>query len=497
MNINNYEDFCSIYIHFYMNEYYINNEKDYIYYCKDCNCTSSLGEKTFCHKWGDKRLYCNPQRGKIYNFFIMINGYNELDLMNVEISEIGRYYYIIIGNDSYLSEGEERAYIKFSSDSVLTVNSSKSIKVHLDELSIKYSYEGSGDFYTIEGQKLENHGVIGSDIYFQRLNSTIGEILHNATLTVQTIAKFGQNKNNSTSKEAKFNFYYCSKGYKMLGKSSCYKCFNPAQNAQILGMIQFIIVKNAIKDILIFFLNSSKNCYNSCKSANKIRKEKYLFECIEKEECIKFIDSKEESCVKNCSEEKEYFYNNKGIILKTFVNHCNQWISSDNTTCSDSCQSIKELSDLTSNSCVKKCPSNLFYTPDLMSCDNKCNSQYPYYIDYKNNTKKCVKKCDEGNYLVVDEDTLECLPFYKFEIISIQTNPTFYSKEKEIQTYIFRGSLKNVTIKINFNQNIRKRIFMLNGTYERDSEDNKTIIIKIDKLKENKKFIFKESVDDT
>ena len=142
-NINNYEDFCSIYIHFYMNEYYINNEKDYIYYCKDCNCTSSLGEKTFCHKWGDKRLYCNPQRGKIYNFFIMINGYNELDLMNVEISEIGRYYYIIIGNDSYLSEGEERAYIKFSSDSVLTVNSSKSIKVHLDELSIKYSYEGS------------------------------------------------------------------------------------------------------------------------------------------------------------------------------------------------------------------------------------------------------------------------------------------------------------------------------------------------------------------
>ena len=111
--------------------------------------------------------------------------------MNVEISEIGRYYYIIIGNDSYLSEGEERAYIKFFSDSVLTVNSSKSIKVHLDELSIKYSHEGSGDFYTIEGQKLENHGVIGSDIYFQRLNSTIGEILHNATLTVQTIAKFG------------------------------------------------------------------------------------------------------------------------------------------------------------------------------------------------------------------------------------------------------------------------------------------------------------------
>ena len=90
-----------------------------------------------------------------------------------------------------------------------------------------------------------------------------------------------------------------------------------------------------------------------------------------------------------------------------------------------------------------------------MSCDNKCNSQYPYYIDYKNNTKKCVKKCDEGNYLVVDEETLECLPFYKFEIMSIQTNPTFYSEEKEIQTYVIREKIKNAIIKINFNQNIR------------------------------------------
>ena len=43
-----------------------------------------------------------------------------------------------------------------------------------------------------------------------------------------------------------------------------------------------------------------------------------------------------------------------------------------------------------------------------MSCDKKINFQYPYYIDYKNNKKKFVKKCDEGNYLIVDEETLEC-----------------------------------------------------------------------------------------
>ena len=49
--------------------------------------------------------------------------------------------------------------------------------------------------------------------------------------------------------------------------------------------------------------------------------------------------------------------------------------------------------------------------------------------------------------------------------MSIQTNPTFYSEEKEIQTYLIKAKIKNATIKINFNQNIRNRIYMMNGTY--------------------------------
>ena len=496
MNIDNYEDFCSIYFHLYLNEYYINNQLDYIYYCYDCDCTTSLGEKTFCHKWNDKRLYCKPHRGKIYNFFIMINGYNELDLMKVSLDD--RNYYKLIGNDFYLSENDERVYIKFSSDSVLIVNYNKRIKVNLDELSIKYSYEGNGDFYTINGQKLEKSGIIGSDIYFQRPNSTLGDILHNVTLIVQTIAKFGEEKGKSTSEEAKFNFYYCSEGYKMFENSSCFMCFESCSKCSNPGNDKIHNCEECdINYPYYFFQNSTKNCYNSCKSANKIKIKKYSFECIDKEKCTKYIDSKEESCINNCTEENEYFYNNKGIILKKCVNNCEKWISSDNTTCTDSCQSIKELSDLTSTSCVKECPSNLFYTPELMSCGNKCNYQYPYYIDYKNNTKKCVKKCDEGNYFVIDEETLECLPFYKFEIMSIQINPNFYSEEKEVQIYVIREKIKNATIKINFNQNIKNRINMLNGSYERDSDDNKTIIIKIEELKENQKFIFKDSVDDT
>ena len=40
-------DYCCIYITVFVNEYRIVNEKDYIYYCTNCECNKSYGEKTF------------------------------------------------------------------------------------------------------------------------------------------------------------------------------------------------------------------------------------------------------------------------------------------------------------------------------------------------------------------------------------------------------------------------------------------------------------------
>ena len=91
----NYENYCCIYFNLFINEYYINNNLDYIYYCSNCDCTDSLGEKTFCHKWGDKRLYCTPVRGKEYQFYFMINGYNELNLMYAA-TELTDYFLLIL-----------------------------------------------------------------------------------------------------------------------------------------------------------------------------------------------------------------------------------------------------------------------------------------------------------------------------------------------------------------------------------------------------------------
>ena len=53
-----------------------------------------------------------------------------------------------------------------------------------------------------------------------------------------------------------------------------------------------------------------------------------------------------------------------------------------------------------------------------MSYKGKCKEPNKYYIHYKNNPKKYLKKCNEIS-LVEEEENLECLPFYKFKIISI------------------------------------------------------------------------------
>lgn len=79
-------------MYFYINEYSIGNEYDYIYYCSDCHFAQSEGEKVYYHKFSDKREYYKPIRRKEYNFFIRINGSNELDLMHAKITITILYY---------------------------------------------------------------------------------------------------------------------------------------------------------------------------------------------------------------------------------------------------------------------------------------------------------------------------------------------------------------------------------------------------------------------
>ena len=132
-----------------------------------------------------------------------------------------------------------------------------------------------------------------------------------------------------------------------------------------------------------------------------------------------------------------------------------------------------------------------------MICDKQYNAPYQYYITYENKTKKCVKKCDEYPYLVLDEDNFECLLFNQFEIISVQTNPTLNSNKEKFPTYFVEKHIKNITIKITFNQNIRKRIELINGVYERINDDKNSIIIKIDELKSKKTFNFSDNLNDS
>ena len=54
-----------------------------------------------------------------------------------------------------------------------------------------------------------------------------------------------------------------------------------------------------------------------------------------------------------------------------------------------------------------------------MICDNQCKEPFKFYIKYENKTKKCVLKCDEFPYIVLNEDNSECLILNKFENMSI------------------------------------------------------------------------------
>ena len=114
-----------------------------------------------------------------------------------------------------------------------------------------------------------------------------------------------------------------------------------------------------------------------------------------------------------------------------------------------------------------------------------------------NLTTNCVKKCDKYPYIVLDEGNLECLIFNKFEIISIQMNPVINSKNEKFPIYYINKGIKNLTIKVAFNQNIRKRIELLNGNFEINRENNNSIIIKIEDINEKRIFNFRDNIDDS
>ena len=130
-NLPPFVDYCSAYFALKVNEYVVNNNNDYIYYCTNCGCTESNGEKTYCHKWKDKRQYCQPEVGKEYNFYIRINGLYELDLMKAS-AEIDNYYELL-GTTYFLEDNQEIMPLTFSSDKVLKVKYDSRHKVNLDE----------------------------------------------------------------------------------------------------------------------------------------------------------------------------------------------------------------------------------------------------------------------------------------------------------------------------------------------------------------------------
>ena len=251
------------------------------------------------------------------------------------------------------------------------------------------------------------------------------------------------------------------------------------------------------------FIDSNNTyCLQNCSFVSELqdfRNKDYRPYCLPYHICDDVISYDETKCIIDCQSEHQYINDRKGTRAKKCLKKeiCDSWLSSNDTICLNDCKSINELSDITTHLCVNFCRIDLFYTPGLMICNNQCKEPYKYYITYENKTKKCVKRCDEFPYLVLDEDNFEYLIFNKFEIISIQTNPILNSNKEKFPIYFAEKNIKNLIMKITSNQNIRNRLKFINGVYERIYEDNNSIIIKISELKNKKIFNFNDNLDES
>ena len=94
-----------------------------------------------------------------------------------------------------------------------------------------------------------------------------------------------------------------------------------------------LIVKSNEQNPYYFDFEGTKNFYNSIKSANKIRKRKHNYICINKDKWKTFISSDEELCILNCTKEYENFDNRTGNSA-----NCDDYISNDNKICLDFCK---------------------------------------------------------------------------------------------------------------------------------------------------------------
>jgi hypothetical protein len=219
-----------------------------------------------------------------------------------------------------------------------------------------------------------------------------------------------------------------------------------------------------------------KNCFSSCKNFNKFRKNKDSKICIDKEDCDSYISSDEETCVNNCSQNSEYFFNDDGKVLKNCINFCDYFISEDNTTCVTKCSYINQLTDLTTNKCITKCPSNLFYTPEKNSCSKKCEVPYCKLCDKETHSKHefcnikefflSEKEEQKAQFIIIKlnqiNNDLLCKIFNTIINDKLDYSNTIYKyRQSEISLYTLMKNEYNINKSKNYNLLLNIRNYIL------------------------------------
>ena len=244
--------------------------------------------------------------------------------MNIYINN--KNYYKLIGRNYYFEDDQEIISLNFSSNSILKVNYDSRYKIKfkwtIDSIFIWWW----GGIYIITNKKLNNSGKIGENIYFKKLtNLTINRIYK---MKAQTISKCGINKYTSTSNNSEFIFYYWVDGFKMYIKSLCYKCFESCFNYSEPGNNNYHNCNECNSNNYYYYFidnKNKKNCYSSCKSEIKLKKEKNNKICINKEDCFTYISSIKKLVSLMVWKIQNIFMIKIEKFSKKFINYC-KWL---------------------------------------------------------------------------------------------------------------------------------------------------------------------------
>ena len=167
-----------------------------------------------------------------------------------------------------------------------------------------------------------------------------------------------------------------------------------------------------------YIIQGTQKCIEFCDEINSSNKY-YYYEPSSTPTSTQLIKSN--MCVTECPEDKPF---------ADFNNHCSDRCTSEaykyykpsDRICMNKCPDGTKIND---NICVENCPINKVLDTITNMCLDDCSQASKNYVFYYQNERKCLKECNEGDFLYKNGNKYKCMK-----------NCSNINEDKDIQLYI-------------------------------------------------------------